>query len=80
MSTQGRAAPFCVRAEARIHSFSISAKRLDTSYKWGEHMEGTETADATAVERHDEETIFAWPVLTTDVMQMFQICIVSMQM
>lgn len=43
-------------------------------------MEGTEMAEATAAERHDEETIFAWPVLTTDVMQMFKICIVSMQM
>lgn len=43
-------------------------------------MEGGETAETTAVERQDGETISAWPVLTTDVMQMFKICVVSMQM
>lgn len=61
------------------HLVLISAHFLESSCRWREHMGATAMA-TTAVERYNGDTICAWPVLTTNAMQMFKICIVSMQM
>lgn len=54
-----------------IYLFTISAKHIDLRYKQGEHRQRHSCGE---LRWRD-----ARPLLTTNVMQMFKICIISMQ-